>query len=570
MIPTFTPASDYVPTQLDATKWANLEPLYRGLIDRELHCGNCLRTLILDRSELDAAASEAGNNLYIAMTCQTDDAAVRAAYLNFVENVQPRLKEVSFELDRKIVTSPFVKDLDSARFGVLLRDLEAAVRLFRPENIAIETELTKLDQQYSELCGKMSVQFDGKERTLPEMGRYQEGTDRALRERAWRAVVERRLQDRETIEAIFDEMLALRQKVAVNAGFANYREYAFVARRRFDYGVKDCESFARGAAEHIVPALRKLHTQRAAAMGLEKVRPWDLAVDPKGRDPLKPFDGGADLVVKTSRVFHRMDERLGVLFDSLRHGGSLDLESRKGKAPGGYQSTRDRRREPFIFMNAVGVQRDVETMVHEAGHAFHALLCRGENILAYRSEIPLEFCEVASMSMELTASPYLDEYYTQDEAARAKRTHLEGLASILPWIATIDQFQHWLYTNPGHTRAQRAATWLSLMDRFGGAVDWSGLEHVRESLWQRQLHLFGSPFYYIEYGIAQLGALQLYGRFKQDRHAALTDYVSALGLGGSKTLPELFKAAGLAFDFSPEAIASSWGAVQAELETLPV
>lgn len=569
MVPPFSPASDYVPSNINAASWDALEPLYRGLIERSLKCSGCLERLLLDRSELDAAASEASSDLYIAMTCHTEDSAVKKAYLDHAEQVLPKLKQASFDLDKKIAQSPFAADLDPARYGVLLRDLKARVELFRPENIPLETELTRLSQRYQEILGSQTVTFDGREQTIQQMGVYLEKTDRAVRESAWRAIAQRRLQDREALDALFDEMLALRNKVAINAGFATFRDYAFRSRLRFDYTPDDCAKFASGVERTIVPALKQLHRDRAKSLGVEKVRPWDLSVDPMGRPPLKPFGNTEELVTRTSRLFHRMDPSLGSLFDSLRSERSLDLESRKGKAPGGYQATRDRRRLPFIFMNAVGLQRDVETMVHEAGHAFHALLCRAEDLHAYRAEIPLEFCEVASMSMELTSYPYLDEFYTPDDARRARRTHAEGLAGIMPWIATIDQFQQWIYTNPGHSRAGRTAAWLSLLDRFGGEVDWTGLEDARQSLWHRQLHIFESPFYYIEYGIAQLGALQLYSRYKREPAQAIAGYKHALSLGGSKPLPALFSAAGLRFDLSPASIAASWGEVERELQTSP-
>jgi len=323
-----------------------------------------------------------------------------------------------------------------------------------------------------------------------------------------------------------------------------------------------------------VPAMRRLNAQRAAALGLPRLRPWDLSVDVKGRPPLKPFSTADDMVARSHRVFQRMDPSLGSLFGALKAGVGgekcLDLESRKGKAPGGYQANRDRKRVPFIFMNATGVQRDVETMVHEAGHAFHALLCRTDPLVAYRAEIPLEFCEVASMSMELTSHPFLDEFYSAADADRARRNHLEGIAVILPWIAVIDQFQQWLYTHPGHTRQERTDVWVGLLRRFYADVDWTGLEATRDSLWHRQLHIFTSPFYYIEYGIAQLGALQLWANYRADPEGAIRGYKAGLRLGGSRPLPELFKAAGLSFDFSPPRVRKTWEQVEQVLETLPV
>jgi oligoendopeptidase F len=570
MLSEFVRASDYVPAGLDASKWEQLEPLYRELIGRAVTSKRSLEQLILDRSELDAKVSETHSVLYINMTCHTDDAQHRDAYLAFIEHVLPRLKEAGFELDKKIVGSPYAKELDPYRYEVLLRDMRAGVEIFRQENVPIETEIDKLSQEYQTICGAMTVQFRGQERTLPQMGRFQEETDRATREEAWRAVAERRLRDREEIEAIFDKLVGLRDTVAKNAGFADYRDYAFKARRRFDYTPRECDAFAEGVEKVVVPALRRLNAERKRLLGVETLRPWDLAVDVKGRAPLRPFEGAEQLVERTRRVFSRMDPALGAMFESLCGGGCLDLESRKGKAPGGYQSNRDYMRRPFIFMNAAGLQRDVETMVHEAGHAFHSLLCRNDPILAYRSDIPLEFCEVASMSMEMTTHGFLDEYYEdRADARRAVRVHLENLATLLPWIATIDQFQHWIYTNPGHTREQRRAKWLELNARFGPAVDWTGLEEFLGSAWQRQQHLFGSPFYYIEYGIAQLGALQMWMNYRRDPVGALEAYKRGLSLGGSRPLPELFEAADLRFDFGPGMIRRLWDEVEAELARLP-
>ncbi len=577
LLPAFTPVSTYVPAALDATRWSELEPLYAGLLARPITSVAGLQELILDRSELDAAASEAASTNHINMTRDTEDAAVKRRYLDFVENVEPRLKEAGFELDKKVASSPFAGGLEPARFGVLLRDTRAAVELFRPENIPLETALTKLNQRYDELCGAMMVNFRGQERTLPQMGRYQEEPDRAVREEAWRLVVERRLRDREAIECVFEEMLTKRHAAAGNAGFDDYRGYAFKAKRRFDYTPADCDLFADGVGRHVVPAMRRLHEARRAGLGLDRLRPWDLAVDPRGRPALRPFATADEMVARTRRVFTRMDPSpggLAALFGALADGPQgetcLDLDSRKGKTPGGYQANRDRRRLPFIFMNAAGVQRDVETMVHEAGHAFHSLLCRAENVLSNRADIPLEFAEVASMSMELTSHPFLDEFYPNaGDADRARRVHLEGIATILPWIATIDQFQHWLYTHPGHTRDERAAVWVGLQQRFGADLDWSGLEDARRFMWQRQLHLFGAPFYYIEYGIAQLGALQLWQRYRADAPAAIAAYKRGLALGGSRPLPQLFAAAGLDFDFSPARIERTWGEVERALESLP-
>jgi oligoendopeptidase F len=579
MIMPFTPASPIVPADLDASRWDSVKPIYDELIGRELHCVKCLERLLMDRSELDAAVSEAASILYIRMTCQTDDAAATAAYTEFVEHAEPELRRAGFALDRKIVESPYAKDLDPRRYEVMLRNLKADVSIFREQNIPLGTRLTMLAQEYSKISGAMTLEFDGREQTLTQMGRYNDETDRSLRERAWRAAAERRARDADAIDAIYESMLPLRQQIAGNAGFANYRDYAFVSKRRFDYTPQMCHDFARGIERHVTPLARRLIAERRAAMGIDAVRPWDVAVDVKGRPPLRPFKTADELVAKCRRVFDRMDPDLAAMFAYMATeqpgptvGGlprSLDLDSRKGKAPGGYQSSRERIRKPFIFMNAAGVQRDVDTLVHEAGHAFHTLLCRGESLLHYRSELPLEFAEVASMSMELLSHPYLDEFYTPDEAARARRNHLEGVLRGLVTIAIVDQFQHWVHENPGHSRAERHDRWVELQQRLGLGLDYSGFEHLRRTEWHRILHLFEMPFYYIEYGIAQLGALQVWLNAGLDRAGALGAYKRALTLGASRPLPELFAAAGTRFDLGPDTIGRLTRRVEDELASIP-
>jgi oligoendopeptidase F len=573
MLSEFVPSTDIVPAGIDASRWEQLQPLYDDLHKREITCVKCLESLIIDRSEIDAAATEAASVLYINMTCHTDDEQANRAYLDHVENVQPRLKENAFELDRRIAHSAFAAELDHDRYGVYLRNIQNNAELFRPENIPLETELNRLDQEYSQICGGMTVAFQGEERTIPQMSLFQELTDRAVREAAWRGVAERRLQNRERIGEIFDRMVNIRHQIALNAGFENYRDYMFRAKRRFEYGPGECEEYARGVEEVCVPALQRLQRERAKLLGIStgRLRPWDFYVDVKGRAPLRPFKNAQELVERTSKVFRRMDPSLGAMFDSMREGNCLDLDSRKGKAPGGYQANRDWIRKPFIFMNAAGIQRDVETLLHEAGHSFHALLSRNDPLLAYRAEIPLEFGEVASMGMELTAHPFMDEYYPGEPATadRARRFHLEQISGLLPIVALVDQFQHWIYTNIGHTSDERRQVWIDLNKRFNGDVDWTGLDDYLSTSWHRILHLFSVPFYYIEYGIAQLGALQLWLNYKRDPRSAIEHYKHALALGGSRTIPELYKACGLEFEMGAPMTRRLWNEVENELKRLP-
>ena len=557
--------TDFVPADIDATNWDNLQPYYQQLLDREFKCSGCLEQFLLDRSELDAAASEAGSNLYITMTCNTEDKNAKNAFLSFVENVEPELKKFGFELNKKVVSSQHIESLDKDRFRVLVRDWCADVEIFRDENVPLQTEDTKLGQEYAELCGAMMVNFDGEERTMPQMGMYQQDQDRSVREASWRAVAERRLQDRDAIDGIFDKMVANRNQTAQNAGFEEYRGYMFAVKHRFDYTPEDCIAFHDAIDEACMPIVRALAKERKETLGVDTLRPWDIAVDPHGHAALKPFDSADDLIEKTSKLFHRMDTELGDMFDTMRDGGySLDLDSRKGKAPGGYQASRDRQRKPFIFMNAAGLPRDLDTMVHEAGHAFHYMLCRHDDLVWYRGA-PLEFAEVASMSMELLAYPFLDEFYSPEEIKRAIKKHLEGIVSTLTWVATIDAFQHWIYLNPEHTREERTAHWLELGERFGGGVDWTGLEAEQEAVWHRQLHPFEVPFYYVEYGIAQLGALQMWLKYIENPKEAIAAYKNGLELGASKTLPSLFEASGLKFDFTTDMVSTLMKTVGEEL-----
>jgi oligoendopeptidase F len=546
----------FVPEQIDLGDWAQIAPLFEKLQSRATECKSLseLEQWVIDWGELSAALDEESSKRYIAMTCHTDSPEAEKAYLHFVEKIEPELKPRQFELEkvyikRKEELQKSAKTDSNGRYLVFDRDVKNHIELFRPENVPLETEEAKLSQSYQKLSGSLTVIFRGEERTLVQMGRYLEEPDRALRQEAWEVVANRRLLESDKFEEIFDKQIKLRQQIAKNAGFDNYRDYAFRRLGRFDYTPVDCAKFHDAVANEIMPVVRELQAERRKKMQLDTLRPWDLAVDPLNRPPLKPFKEVGEMVSRTQNVFNHLDRDLADGFQRMQNLRLLDLANRKGKAPGGYQSTLAEARVPFIFMNAVGLQRDVETILHEAGHAFHALATRDEDLYAYRGA-PIEFCEVASMSMELLGNEFLEEFYSGDDANRARKTHLEGILGIFPWIATVDAFQHWIYTHPGHTRSQRAVAWLELMDRFGGDVDWSGYDKSRAYLWHRQLHIFLHPFYYIEYGIAQLGALQVWANSKRDKAKALRDYKSSLALGGSRPLPELFKAAGSPFDFS--------------------
>lgn len=571
----------FVPQTIDLGHWPHIAPLFDQLEARASQAKSAaeLERWLLDWSELNAALDEESSRRYIAMTCHTDNAEAEKAYLHFVEKVEPRIKPRQFALEKiyvahstrqellkiemtvsetarseKINThAPGRRQAFQGRYNVFDRDVKNHVELFRPENVALETEEAKLCQQYQKLIGAQTVKFRGEEKTLVQMGRYLEEPDRALRQEAWELVAQRRLQDADKCDEIFDELIKLRAQIAKNAGFDSYRDYAFRQKCRFDYTPADCLEFHRAIETEIMPVVREIQAERRRLLKLDKLRPWDLAVDPQNRPPLKPFAEVGEMVSRTQKIFHQLDGELASGFQQMQDLKLLDLNNRKGKAPGGYQSTLSEARLPFIFMNAIGVQRDVETILHEAGHAFHAQATRGEDLYAYRGA-PIEFCEVASMSMELLGNEFLEEFYATPEASRARKTHLEGIIGFFPWMAVVDAFQHRIYTHPNHTRAGRQAAFLELMDRFGGDVDWSGWETMRAYSWHRQLHIFLHPFYYVEYGIAQLGALEVWANSRRNQAQALNDYKTALALGGSRPLPELFHAAGCSFRFDAATI----------------
>ena len=567
------PARTFVPAKLDPAQWDQLQPLYDALLARELDDASALEAWLADYSELSAAVGEYGSLRNIDYACHTDDADIEKAYMHWVENIAPKLSPLYNQLREKYLAAPGLGGLDKARYDILTREWKASSELFREKNVPLGTQVTKLNSDYDKLIGEMQVDFDGKTQTLQQMGRYQEETNRSVREEAWRLSAGRRLKDREKIDAIFQDMVGIREKIAANADCANFLDYSWKSWQRFDYTPQDCRDFADTIDRVVMPRVAQLDRDRRAKLGVDSLRPWDGSVDPQGREPLRPFNpyDPQRMVERATEIFRRVDPSLADDFSTMTFGRNLDLDSRKGKRAGGFQSSLTESKQPFIFMNAAGLQRDVDTLLHEGGHAFHFMWAAKNEPLSFMQHAPIEFCEVASMSMELMGCDHYGVYYDKpEEAARAKRKQLEGIIRFFPWMATIDMFQHWIYSNPGHTPEQRTAAWLEISGRFSSPeTDWSGLDDVKAARWHAQLHLFHVPFYYVEYGIAQLGALQLWLKYKQDPQAALAGYRAGLSLGGTKPLPELFAAAGIKFDFSAATMEPLIAAVEEELAGLP-
>ncbi len=551
----------FIPEDFDASSWENIEPYVNDLIQRNLSCSSCLEKLISDSSNLAEHISETGALLYIGMTCDTENETKKNDFLNFVENVRPKLSKFSDKLNRRIAEHPSVGDLPD-RYDLMIRGIKSDIDIFREENIPLGVEQTKLVTKAQGITGGMTVEFEGEERTFPEMKAFLESNNRSMREKAWKSMVSRWMNDSEELSEIFDELIKIRHEIAKNAGFDSYTNYMFKAMHRFDYTVEDCLTFHNSIEKVCMPIVREINEKRRSSFNLEILSPWDVneksgsGPDIEGKNPLRPFENVGEMVQKLSELFHKMSRDLGNKFDKLVEMDTLDLETRKGKAPGGYQYYLEKSRVPFIFMNAAGLQGDLETMIHESGHAFHSLYCGHLDLIDERN-YPIEFAEVASMSMELLTQDEWQIFYdNDDEVNRAILSHLEGVVFLLPWIATIDAFQHWIYANPNHTREERTEYWLSLRDRFGSKMDWKDNEDFRELSWQQQGHLFGVPFYYIEYGIAQLGALQLWQTHRESPEKALKDYENAMKLGNTKILPELFAAAELKLGFDEKHVDS--------------
>ncbi|MGK7344692.1 MAG: M3 family oligoendopeptidase [Candidatus Nitrospinota bacterium M3_3B_026] len=554
----------FVDSALKIKSWDDIEPYYVKLAEQTPSDPAALEKWILDWSELTCVVDESVTRRYIAMTCRTDDDEKKEAYLHCVREIQPKAAEWEHRLHGKYLESPHRAALDMERYGRLERIIKVSVELFDERNIPLQVKLSELSQQYQALIGGMTVEFEGQERTLPQVARFLLEPDRPLRERAFMAMTRRRLRDRDRLDGIFDEMLKLRNEWAGNLGLPDYRDYCFKSKLR-DYTPGDIERFLDAIEKTAVPLARRITERRGRKMDLSSVCPWDTACDPEGRPPLKPFEKPSELFEGARRVFEKVDRRLSEMFGSI--GFSMDLESRKGKAPGGYQATLEEARIPFIFTNAVGSHDDVSTLLHEGGHAFHTLMSRRQPVVWYR-HASMEFSEVASMSMELIGGESLEPFYSGEESRkRAKRERLETIVAIFPWVATVDAFQSWVYTNPGHGREERKAAWVEITKRFNTGVDWSKTpEGALESLWHRQLHIFEVPFYFIEYAIAQLGALQVYRNYKEDPAGAASRLLSAFSLGGSKPPEELFEAAGIRMDFSAELLGELMDFVASELE----
>jgi oligoendopeptidase F len=548
-------------------KWENIQPLYEELKSRKLSSPLELRQWFKDRSELESAISEDMGWRYIRMTGDTANKKLVDSFNYFVSEIQPHIEPYSNDLNEKALKSPFLKEMKDAGYDILIRSLKKEHEIFREKNIPLNTEISQEAQKFGSISGAMTVEIEGKELTLQQAADLLQSPDRKVREHAYFKIAERRYQDKDKLDELFNKLLALRHQVALNADFTNFRDYMFSAMGRFDYTPQDCFAFHEAVRQEVVPVLNALVQERKDHLKADPLRPWDLSVNYSGNKPLKPFENSEELISKSIECFSLLNPYLGERLAIMKEMSHLDLESRKGKAPGGYNYPLDEIGVPFIFMNATSSLRDLVTMVHEGGHAVHSFVTRDLELNSFKHTTS-EVAELASMSMELITMEHWDLFFTdRKDLVRAKREHLEGIISTLPWVAIVDKFQHWIYEHPEHTVEERKEEWNKVFTMFSNTItDWSGLEKFKDYIWQKQLHIYEVPFYYIEYAIAQLGAIAVWKNYKQDPEKALNQYLAALKLGYTKPIKEIFETAGVKFDFSQAYIKELISFVKGELD----
>ncbi|NRA10535.1 MAG: M3 family oligoendopeptidase [Crocinitomicaceae bacterium] len=550
------PIRQFVDQNLVVDSWKSIEKYFTDLINRKIETKEDFLTWLKDQSELEAILEEDAAWRYIKMTIDTKDEDLSNSYTFFVTQIQPQIAPFEDQLNRKLNEIGYTEELASdPAFEILFRRIKKSLELYREENIEIQSKLAEESQKFGSLSAAQSIEHDGDKLTMQQASLLLKETDESLRKEIFENITDRRKEDVDKFDELFDSLLAKRHQISKNAGFENFRDYKMQAMGRFDYNVTDCEDFHQSVKSVIVPIVKKMQQRRLDKLGKPLFKPWDLDVDPEGKAPLKPFQKGKELFEGTVNMFNRIDPYFGDCLTTMSEMKHLDLESQDGKSPGGYNYPLYEIGVPFIFMNAVGSHRDLVTMVHEGGHAVHSFLSRDLELTGFKN-LPSEVAELASMSMELLSMDEWGEFYKDPkDLNRAIEEQLETVIKLLPWIAQVDEFQHWLYVNHTHTTAERTDKWVSLSKAYGtGLTDWSGYEDAQSTSWQRQLHIFEVPFYYIEYGIAQLGALGIWKNSLEDKSKAIEDYKNALRLAYTRSIPEIYETANIKFDFTEKHI----------------
>lgn len=559
----------FVSKDLVIDSWKDIEPYYSNLEHRQIQSVDDLEKWWKDKSELESVLEEENAWRYIRMVCETQNESLANHFNVFVTEIDPEINRCNNILNKKLESSPFLEKLDQQKFFIAIRSIKKELELFRSENIPIQAELQKEQQEYGAISAQMTVIYNDKELTLQQASNFLKDTDREVRKNVFELINQRRLQDSQKLNDLLDRLIEKRQKVATNAGFDNYRDYKHVAMGRFDYTVKDCENFHESIKEAVLPIVKNINLSRKNALKLDVLKPYDLDVDTDNKEALKPFETSEELIEKTIKCFAEIRPRFGEFLKIMNENKYLDLDSRIGKAPGGFNYPLYESNVPFIFMNSSGNLRDLETMVHEGGHAIHSFLSKDLELVDFKG-LTSEIAELASMSMELISMEHWYHFFSNEEdLKRAKKSQLEGVINVLPWVATIDKFQHWLYTKKNHSQSDRIGAWNEIQKEFGtGTVDWSGYEHFKDFVWQKQLHIYEVPFYYIEYGISQLGAIAMWRNYKKNPTLTLDNYEKALALGYSVPIKQVYETAGIKFDFSKEYVQELMDFVNLELAKL--
>lgn len=542
---------NYLPLSLKIKRWKNIQEFYEELKNRQLKTSFDLKKWMYDRSELESIVHEELAKRYIGMTCNTASKKISAAYTYFINKVKPQILSADNELNEKLLNTPLLKSLKATQYLIYIRNVKAEKEIYREKNIPIISEVQAEEKRFGEIIGAMSVNINGKKLTIQQAAKLLKEPDRKLREKVFKEIHKRKLKDSEQLHNLFTKLVRLRHKIAVNAGFDNFRDYQFKALCRFDYTIDDCFAFHQAIKNEFVPIVKLLRDKRKKQLGYADLKPWDLEVDVSGKPPLSPSSSASDLIAKTIKCFSGIDPFMGKCMNHLNKQRLLDLESRIGKAPGGYCYPLYETGAPFIFMNSTNSFKDLVTLVHEGGHAVHSFLTNNLELVQFQST-PSEVAELASMSMELLTHDRWGTYFNnKDDLLRAQNQHLENIIMLFPWIAAVDKFQHWIYTNPNHSIAERTKAWVGIHKEFSSeTVNWSGFEKIFAHQWQSQIHIFDSPFYYIEYGMAQLGAIAIWKNYHKNPRKTIREYLCALSLGNTRTIPEVFKTAGIRFDFS--------------------
>jgi oligoendopeptidase F len=561
--------NSFIPKGFELNNWNDVLPYFEQLLNREIIDSHGIEKWLFDKSELDSMLEENLAWRYIKMTIDTSDEKAVERYTYFLEEIEPHVSKFQNDLDLKLNSLPGFDLLDFQGAEILRKNIRKDIEIFREENIPLQTEIQTKAQEYSGIIGAMMIEWKGEEITMPKAGVILQSTDREERKSVYEKIQNRRKIDSEKLDQIFSDLVKLRNQISINAGFPNFRDYMFKAMGRFDYTPADCKQFHEAVKSSVVPLIEKFSLSRKNKLKLDALKPYDLSVEENGEPALVAFENGNDLLQKGKKVFSTLNPFLGNCLAAMEEKGHFDLESRKGKAPGGYNYPLDQSGFPFIFMNASSSMRDMVTLMHEGGHAVHSIVTRFLP-LSFFKHTSSEVAELASMSMELMSMDYWHIYFPDSEKLkRAKKEHLAQVIDTLPWVATIDAFQHWIYENPNHTTEERKNAWLEISGRFSSSVvDYSGYEEFRAFAWQKQLHLFEVPFYYIEYGMAQLGAIAVWKNYKENPEKALGQYLEALSLGHTAGIKEVYETAGVKFDFSESNIKTLMDFVWNEMEQL--